>query len=428
MAESWPTKASQALIAAISFLVFSFLDLVDFLLCFVYRFVDRVLEGDLSHCYCQRRGEEGESTQEGKRLSETLYGRRSLFRETVSAVDFRGGAPKGSLKKPPRWSDCRCQSCRSSQRKERLHFVLKEPAADSRNKDYGKGSIESIIFLHGFLSSSTLWDETVFPNLSESTKLCHRMFAVDLLGFGKSPKPTDGLYTIEDHIHMIEISVLKPFQVNSFHIVAHSMGCVIALALAAKYPRMVKSVTLVAAPYFPSTTRAKASETILNRLAERKIWPPFLFGASVMSWYEHLGRTICFLVCRNHLTWEWIIKLVTRRDVHFMMIDLTKHTHHSAWHTMHNVICGAANSMDEYLKVMKIAGTPFKILQGSKDQLVPHECSFNIKLKVSHAELHVISGADHSTVIIGREKAFTRELEEFWFSSREHGMHKSTMC
>ncbi|KAJ6829904.1 uncharacterized protein M6B38_356215 [Iris pallida] len=182
------------------------------------------------------------------------------------------------------------------------------------------------------------------------------MFAVDLLGFGKSPKPTDGLYTIEDHIDMIEISVLKPFQVNSFHIVAHSMGCVIALALAAKYPQMVKSVTLVAAPYFPSTTRAKASETTLNRLAERKIWPPFLFGASVMSWYEHLGRTICFLVCRNHLTWEWIIKLVTRRDVHFMMIDLTKHTHHSAWHTMHNVICGAANSMDEYLKVMKIAG------------------------------------------------------------------------
>ncbi|KAJ6822830.1 putative lysophospholipase BODYGUARD 4 isoform X1 [Iris pallida] len=250
------------------------------------------------------------------------------------------------------------------------------------------------------------------------------MFAVDLLGFGKSPKPTDGLYTIEDHIDMIEISVLKPFQVNSFHIVAHSMGCVIALALAAKYPQMVKSVTLVAAPYFPSTTRAKASETTLNRLAERKIWPPFLFGASVMSWYEHLGRTICFLVCRNHLTWEWIIKLVTRRDVHFMMIDLTKHTHHSAWHTMHNVICGAANSMDEYLKVMKIAGTPFKVLQGSKDQLVPHECSFNIKVKVPHAELHVITGANHSTVIIGREKAFTRELEEFWFSSTEHGMHK----
>ena len=176
------------------------------------------------------------------------------------------------------------------------------------------------------------------------------MFAIDLLGFGRSPKPTNCLYTLEEHLEQIERSVVKPFQLNSFHLVAHSMGCIVAISLAAKYPESVKSVTLIAPvsynfhlivqcilfqhfeiltspnyqsvltdfyvsfiqPYFPSTG-VRASYTALNRLAERKVWPPLLFGSSVMSWYEHLGRTVCFIVCRNHLKWERLIKLVTRR-------------------------------------------------------------------------------------------------------------------
>lgn len=46
---------------------------------------------------------------------------------------------------------------------------------------------------------------------------------------------------------MIEKSVIHPFELNSFHLVAHSMGCVVALALAAKYPNSLKSITLIAA-------------------------------------------------------------------------------------------------------------------------------------------------------------------------------------
>lgn len=103
-----------------------------------------------------------------------------------------------------------------------------------------------MIFLHGFLSSSSLWLETVFPNLSEAAKRDFRMFAVDLLGFGRSPKPTNCMYRLKEHLEMIEKSVVKPFQLNSFHLVAHSMGCIIALALAAKYPEVVKSITLIA--------------------------------------------------------------------------------------------------------------------------------------------------------------------------------------
>lgn len=110
------------------------------------------------------------------------------------------------------------------------------------NQDFGKPT-ENVIFLHGFMSSSFIWTETVFPELVSSK--C-RLFAVDLLGFGNSPKPRDCLYTLNDHVEMVEKSVIREFELDSFHLVAHSMGCVIALALAAKHPNKLKSITLVA--------------------------------------------------------------------------------------------------------------------------------------------------------------------------------------
>ncbi|XP_022719649.1 probable lysophospholipase BODYGUARD 4 [Durio zibethinus] len=191
-----------------------------------------------------------------------------------------------------------------------------------------------MIFLHGFLSSSSFWTETVFKNLSGPVKdQYYRLFAVDLLGFGRSPKPSEFL--------------------NSFHLVAHSMGCIIAVALAAKYSKFLKSVTLVAPPYFPSARDGTSTSMVLNTLAGKTLWPPLAFSKSVMSLYEHVGRCVCFLFCRNHRTRERILKLlIQRRELNFMAVDLTRHTHHSAWHSMHNVIRGEAKFMDDYLEIL----------------------------------------------------------------------------
>ncbi|RWW23822.1 hypothetical protein GW17_00011915 [Ensete ventricosum] len=105
------------------------------------------------------------------------------------------------------------------------------------------------------------------------------------------------------------------------------------------------------------------------------------------------------------------------RALSFLFMDLTKHTHHSAWHTMHNVICGGAKLVDEHLEALRKANLPVTVIHGDKDRLVPMECSYNLKSKLPHADLKVINGRDHSTVILGREKMFTDQLEQIWFSS-----------
>ncbi|CAL9148303.1 unnamed protein product [Musa hybrid cultivar] len=246
----------DVVISAVSLLVFALLDLLDFILCYFYRFLDVILEGNPVPCYCQRRGREERSAGEGgEEVSETLHGRRNLFREMgfpfwKAASD--GEEERGELRFP-RWSDCSCISCLSWQERgqDKLHLAVMEPSSQDtkqvgRKKEYDTDSTESVVFLHGFLSSSSLWVETVFHNLSEVTKQSFRMVAVDLLGFGRSPKPTNCTYTVREHLDMIEASVVRPLELNSYHIVAHSMGCIIALAMAAKHPESVKSLTLVA--------------------------------------------------------------------------------------------------------------------------------------------------------------------------------------
>ncbi|KAK8317581.1 hypothetical protein V6Z12_A13G118900 [Gossypium hirsutum] len=249
-------------------------------------------------------------------LSESLYGRKYMLRNTgflgfarkwriyrKKKDDIDGSVNEGLMVN--RWSDCGCQSCVSWMKKgydQKLHVVVKN-------------------LPQGF-SPLIFWDSEEVQ--SQMT-----------------------MYTLLDHVERIDKSVILPFHLNSFHLVAHSMGCLIALALAAKYPKFVKSVTLVAPPYLPcAKDGATTSLMALNTFAGKTLWPPLEFGKSVMSWHEHVGRCFCFLFCRNHRIWEMILKLfILRRELNFMEVDLTRHN-------MHNVICGGAKLMDKYLEIL----------------------------------------------------------------------------
>ncbi|XP_066400616.1 probable lysophospholipase BODYGUARD 4 isoform X2 [Miscanthus floridulus] len=448
---TWPRRAAGAASTALASTVFAVLDVADVILCFVYALLDGVLEDNPVHCYCHRSYDDDDGISEAtaaavdggdhEEVSDTLYahGRRSAVRDALLGllrlvVGRRGAAPPDEPMPPckwrsPRWSDCACKSCvawRGAGEGEaggRLHVVVKEPdrkaAAGGRFADAAAGTRtpdrENAIFVHGFTSSSSFWAETVFRESSFILDDC-RLFAVDLLGFGRSPKPANCMYRVRDHVEAIERSLIEPHGLMSgsasFHLVSHSMGCIIALALAAKHPTRVKSITLVAPPYFLPCEQ-RASQVALNRLAEKKLWPPLLFGSAVMSWYEHIGRTVCFLVCKNHLLWEWLFSLFTGNTVR----DLTKHTHHSAWHTMHNVICGGARLQDANLEAVVAAGIPVQVVHGADDQVVPVECSRHLKAKLPRAKLSVMDRRDHSTVVLGRERDFAEELKVFWWSA-----------
>ncbi|KAG6684707.1 hypothetical protein I3842_12G075300 [Carya illinoinensis] len=455
---------------AVSFIVFSVLDLVDFLLCFVYKLADFFIEDEWKPCYCcsgkeaitssgkilvSERGKSKifclcSSKLQLEEISDTLYSRPSLVSEvsnfTVSELKrfkedrafnaqscekIKNGTVRSTFKVNstivemlqgkfgrqqfhpiPRWSDCCCKICTSwtSSSKETL-FVRAEGPRDKARED--------VLFIHGFISTSAFWTETLFPNFSRAAKSTYRLFAIDLLGFGRSPKPTDSLYTLREHLDMIERSVLEPYKVKSLHIVAHSLGCILALALAVKHPGYVKSLTLIAPPYYPVPKGEQGTQYVMRRVAPRRVWPPIAFGASIACWYEHISRTICLLICKNHRLWEFLTKLVTRNRIRtFLLEGFFLHTHNAAWHTLHNVFCGTASKLDAYVDaVREHLKCDVTVFHGQDDELIPVECSYNLQAKIPRARVKVIEKKDHITIVVGRQKFFARELEKIWRKS-----------
>ena len=286
--------AGCALNCAVSFVVFSALDVLDVVLCLVYKLVDYAVDAEWKSCYCAaaagsgvqvataaaapgpkvvRLSSSSASPASSAKLqledvSDTLYVRPSLLADatrTGNVAIHAAAAPtltvspaiaeliRGKMDRPPRpprqapcWSDCDCKLCHSwsgtPASSSHLYVHVQAPPTPTP----AEAPIEDVVFIHGFISSSVFWTETVFPAFSAAARSKYRMFAVDLLGFGRSPKPSESLYTLREHVEMIERSVLRRYRLGSFHVVAHSLGSVLALALAVKYPDAVKSLTLLA--------------------------------------------------------------------------------------------------------------------------------------------------------------------------------------
>ena len=94
------------------------------------------------------------------------------------------------------------------------------------------------------------------------------------------------------------------------------------------------------------------------------------------------------------------------------------HTHNAAWHTLHNIICGTANKVDKYLEVVKNKlKCNVTIFHGRDDEVLPIECSYNVQSKIPRAQVKIVDNKDHITIVVGRQKAFARELEDIWSSS-----------
>jgi pimeloyl-ACP methyl ester carboxylesterase len=117
--------------------------------------------------------------------------------------------------------------------------------------DAGKGN--TIVFLHGFLENSSMWDIFI-----EEFSRTNRVVAIDLLGHGQTA-PLGYLHTMEDNADLV-YHVLSELRVSKATLIGHSMGGYVAMAFAELYPDMVKAVALV-----NSTARADNGDRKCNR-------------------------------------------------------------------------------------------------------------------------------------------------------------------
>ncbi len=88
-----------------------------------------------------------------------------------------------------------------------------------------KGSGQVILLLHGFAESRFTWRYLASGLASE-----YRVISLDLKGFGESPKPKDGHYSIYDQAMAVQ-AFIEEHQLKNITVVGHSFGGGVALAL-----------------------------------------------------------------------------------------------------------------------------------------------------------------------------------------------------
>lgn len=97
-----------------------------------------------------------------------------------------------------------------------------------------------IVMLHGQPTWSYLWRK-VIPHLEGK----HRVVALDLIGFGKSDKPSIG-YTVENHAEYFA-GFMDALALNDVTLVIHDWGSFLGFDYAARNPDRVKAIAFMEA-------------------------------------------------------------------------------------------------------------------------------------------------------------------------------------
>lgn len=103
----------------------------------------------------------------------------------------------------------------------------------------------TVLFLHGIGNTGAAWDKVI-----ETLPTDVRLVTIDLLGFGNSKQPRWATYDAKIQARAIFATYLKLRITGPVIIVGHSLGALIAVEIAKRYPILVKGLILCAPPFY----------------------------------------------------------------------------------------------------------------------------------------------------------------------------------
>lgn len=122
--------------------------------------------------------------------------------------------------------------------------------------DNGTGA--PLVLLHGLGNNHKSWSY-VMEHLDTKR---WRVIVLDLLGFGDAPKP-DVAYTPKDHADAV-LATLDDLGIGTAVIAGHSMGCIVAIDIAHRYPDRIKHLALFGAPLYKQAPRTGRWRTLAH--------------------------------------------------------------------------------------------------------------------------------------------------------------------
>lgn len=111
------------------------------------------------------------------------------------------------------------------------------------------------VLIHGIGNTLHSWDEVV-EQLPEDV----RIIGIDLLGFGDSPKPGWAVYDAKTQARSVGITLLGLRLAHQPVIIGHSLGSLVAVEVAKRYPLLPRRLILCSPPFY----RPQADKVLLG--------------------------------------------------------------------------------------------------------------------------------------------------------------------
>lgn len=250
--------------------------------------------------------------------------------------------------------------------------VSKSSSVHLYREVYGEG--DPILCLHGLGANIFSWRHLIEP-LAKTNKL----ILVDFKGCGKSPKPHDSSYSIEDKTNEIYQFILEEDLCN-LTLMGNSLGGAIALLLAVR---------------LAEEQPGRLSKLVLIDSAGDKRYVPVhvkLLRSFLGPFLVHLSPT----------------KLAARMTLRFCYYDKSKVTadqigayaeplsaaggKHALLKTVQQCI---PENADELIAKLSSISVPTLILWGRQDKVIPLAVGENLRRAIPHATLEVLEECGH---------------------------------
>jgi pimeloyl-ACP methyl ester carboxylesterase len=232
-----------------------------------------------------------------------------------------------------------------------------------------------IILLHGFGGCAYTWRH-VIPPLAEQ----HRVFTIDLKGFGLSDKPADGHYAVADQADMVA-DFIRRHNLHDLVIMGHSMGGAVTLMTYFKVrddvpPRVNKLVLIDSAgypqklPWFILMSKIPGLNSVLAKLLSPRFATTMVLRK---SYYD-----------KDKITEEQI-------DTYAYFGSLPG-APEAASQTAKQLIPADIDTLITQYKTIKV---PVLIIWGAEDEVVPLEVGKKFKRDIPNSQLVVIPQCGH---------------------------------
>ncbi|MDQ6839365.1 MAG: alpha/beta hydrolase [Actinomycetota bacterium] len=202
------------------------------------------------------------------------------------------------------------------------------------------------LLVHGLGGSGRYWG-AAYDGLTAAG----RIVVPDLLGFGRSQRPTTG-YTADDHADAIvgcldELGIVEPAVVG-----AHSLGCLVALALAVRHPDRVAAIVGAGPPLYADAASARSG---ISRLG----WLERQFASG-----NRRARRVCGWTCGHPRTAARLARLARPSIPTPILLDGLQHSWSSYSQTLEHLLLAARG--DVWLAAVT---APVQLLAGDHDRV-----------------------------------------------------------